>query len=138
MLRSILIYLSKAVWARRIVTRWSFARRAASRFVAGEKLDDALEAVKKLNEKGINATLDFLGEHTQNPEDAEKATSEIIRILHSISQTGLRSNVSVKLSQIGLALNEELCKQNLKRILEIARIMQVLYASISKTHRRLI
>jgi len=121
MLRSILIYLSKAAWARRMVTGWSFAWRAASRFVAGEKLEDAFEAVKKLNEKGINATLDFLGEHTQNPEEADKATAEIIKILQSIGQTGLRSNVSVKLSQIGLALEEELCKQNLKRILEIAR-----------------
>lgn len=52
MLRSFLISLSKASWARKIVTRWSFAWKAASRFVAGEKLEDAIQAVKELTKRG--------------------------------------------------------------------------------------
>ena len=74
MLRSFLIYLSKASWARSIITRWKFAWRAASRFVAGEKLEDALQVIRALNEKGINATLDHLGEHTTTPEESRRAT----------------------------------------------------------------
>ncbi|MDD2695227.1 MAG: hypothetical protein PHD58_04830, partial [Anaerolineales bacterium] len=66
MFRAFFIYLSKAAWARRMVTEWDFAWRAASRFISGEKLEDAIQVVKKLNEKGINATLDHLGEHTSN------------------------------------------------------------------------
>src|SRR3972149_11395305 len=121
MLRSFLIYLSQAAWARRTVTQWMFAWRAASRFVAGEKLDDALRVGKSLNAKGINATLDHLGEHTSTPEKAYQATNDILEILDAIDQAGVRSNVSIKLTQIGLALDTELCSQNLFRILDNSR-----------------
>ena len=121
MLRSFLIYLSKAAWARKIVTSWMFAWRAASRFIAGETLDDAIVVVKKLNEKGINATLDHLGEHTTNLDEARRATKDILKILDVIQQSGVRSYVSIKLTQIGLALDESLCEENLKVILGRAR-----------------
>jgi proline dehydrogenase len=121
MLRSFLIYLSKASWARNLVTRWSFAWGAASRFVAGEKLDDAISTVRKLNQKGINATLDHLGEHTTTPEEARRAAQDIIKILEEIAEAGVRSNVSIKLTQIGLALSDELCRENLAHILERAQ-----------------
>ena len=120
MLRSILIYLSKADWARQLVTRWEFAKRAASRFIAGEELEDAIRVVKTLNEKNINATLDHLGEHTSNPEKARQATHDIIEILNRIEQEGVRSNVSIKLTQIGLAVDEDLCVDNLNLILDTA------------------
>jgi proline dehydrogenase len=121
MLRSILIYLSKASWARRLVTGWSFAWRAASRFIAGENLEDAIEVVKALNAKGIHATLDHLGEHTTNREKACQAMQDILRMLNAIDQAGVRSNVSIKLSQIGLAVDQDLCAENLRRILETAK-----------------
>jgi proline dehydrogenase len=121
MLRSLLIYLSKAAWARKIVTHWAFAWRAASRFVAGEKLEDAIQAVKVLNGKGINATLDELGEHTSNPQKACQATQDILRMLNTIDQAGVQSNVSIKLTQIGLALDVNLCFENLQHILELAK-----------------
>lgn len=121
MYRSFLIYLSKAGWARKLVTNWKFAWRAASRFVAGEKLADAVEVVKKLNQKGINATLDHLGEHTNHAADARRATQDVLQILDAIETTGIRSNVSIKLTQIGLAVDELLCAENLARILERAR-----------------
>ena len=121
MLRTILIYLSQANWARQIVTRWSFARRAASRFIAGEVLDDAISVIKTLNAKNINATLDHLGEHTSNPEKAIHATDDIISIIERIHQEGVRSGVSIKLTQIGLDVDEDLCKDNLDRILQTAK-----------------
>ena len=77
MLRSFLIYLSKAAWAQNLVTNWSFAWRTASRFIAGTKLTDAMRVVKELNAKGINATLDHLGEHTSTPEESQQATDDI-------------------------------------------------------------
>jgi len=121
MLRSFLIYLSKAAWAQKLVTGWGFAWRAASRFVAGEKPEDAIRAIRELNAKGINATLDHLGEHTSTAEEADKATDDIIAILNEIDKAGVKANVSIKLTQIGMGLDEEICRQNLARILEQAK-----------------
>lgn len=121
MLRSLLIYLSKAGWAQRLVMGWDFAWRAASRFVAGTKIEDAVRVIRELNAKGINVTLDHLGEHTSTAEEASEATVAIIRTLGAIKKSGLCANVSIKLTQIGLGLDERVCRQNLERILAKAK-----------------
>lgn len=122
MLRSFLIYLSKAAWAQNLVTSWGFAWRTASRFVAGTKLEDAMHVVRELNTRGINATLDHLGEHTNTPEEAQQATDDIFATLDALGADSVaRSNVSIKLTQIGLGLDESLCAQHLERILARAR-----------------
>lgn len=121
MYRSFFIYLSKASWARKLVTRWKFAWRAASRFISGEKLEDAIRAIKELNEKGINATLDHLGEHTTNAEEARRAVQDVLKAIDAIEQSSVRANVSIKLTQLGLQLGEELCAENLRCVLEYAR-----------------
>jgi proline dehydrogenase len=123
MFRSIFIYLSKAAWARKIVTRWRVAWSVASRFVAGDTPEHAIQAIEALNQKGICATLDHLGESVTTPQDAKDAADEIIRILERIDRTGVRSGVSIKLSQIGLALDASLCEGNLRRILERAKAL---------------
>jgi proline dehydrogenase len=121
MLRSFLIYLSKAAWAQKLVTGWSFAWRAASRFIAGETIESAIKAIRDLNAKGINATIDHLGEHTSTMEEAGRATDDILLILDEIDKAGVKANVSIKLTQIGMGLDEEICLQNLVRILERSR-----------------
>jgi proline dehydrogenase len=121
MLRSFLIYLSKAKWAQRIVTSWGIAWKIASRFVAGITIQDAIRAATELNAKGINVTMDHLGEATSTREDAVKAADDILELFDQICVSGVHANVSVKLTQIGLALDEALCEQNLERILTKAR-----------------
>ena len=121
MLRSFLIYLSKAAWAQNLVTNWSFAWRAASRFIAGTRAEDAIRVIRELNAKGINATLDHLGEHTSTAEEASNAADEILAVFNEIDKAKVRANVSIKLTQIGMGLDEEICRQNLIRILEHAR-----------------
>ncbi len=121
MLRSFLIYLSKAAWAQKLVTGWSFAWWMASRFVAGETIAEAIRVVRELNAKGINATLDRLGEHTSTVEEANASADAIVSVLSDIDKAGVRANVSIKLTQIGMGLDEEICQQNLVRILEQAR-----------------
>ena len=121
MLRSFLIYLSKAAWAQKLVTSWGFAWNAASRFVAGESIQDAIRVVRELNAKGINATLDQLGEHTSTAEEANNAADNIVSVLNDIDKAGVKANVSIKLTQIGMGLDEETCTQNLVRILEQAK-----------------
>ncbi|HBF40416.1 MAG TPA: proline dehydrogenase, partial [Anaerolineaceae bacterium] len=120
MLKRLLIYLSRARWAQRLISRWGFARRTALRFVAGEQLSDAIRAVKELNESGVQATLDYLGENNQTEAETREATDRLIEVLDAIHENNLRANLSLKLSQIGLLLSEELCEQNLFRVLDEA------------------
>lgn len=122
MLRAFFIFLSKAHWAQRLISNWGVAWRAASRFIAGETGEDAIQAVRKLNNAGIMATLDHLGENTTSAAEARQSTDEILQVLDHIQSSGVRSNVSIKLSQLGLLLDEELCQQNLVRILQKARL----------------
>lgn len=121
MLRSLFIYLSKAAWAQKLITNWGFAWRMASRFVAGETCADAVRAIRELNEKCISATLDHLGEHTSTVEEADRATQDVLTVLNEIDKAGVRANVSIKLTQIGMGLDEEICRRNLVRILDLAK-----------------
>jgi proline dehydrogenase len=121
MLRSFLIYLSKAGWAQRMVTGWKLAWNTASRFVAGESLQDAIRVIRELNEKGIVATLDQLGEHTTTAEEATQAAEGILNILDEIDKQDVKSNVSIKLTQIGMGLDDSFCNENLTRILNRAK-----------------
>ncbi len=116
MLRAILLYLSQAAWARYIITHWGLARRMASRFIAGTTFDEALAAVRILNDKGIFTTLDHLGEHVTSPDEAQRAADAYLEILDMLYQAGAKSNCSLKLSQLGLQLDRELCTSNLRRI----------------------
>ena len=119
--RSFFIYLSSAKWARNIVTKWPIALRMASRFIAGDNLEDGIQAIRQLNDKGINATLDYLGEHTDSPDKARQSTQNIIQALNSIEEESVHSNVSIKLTQLGLSISSDLCFDNVKLILEKAR-----------------
>jgi len=121
MLRSLLIYLSKADWMRHLVMGWKIARKVALRFVAGESLQDAIGVIQSLNAKSMNATLDQLGEDAHTADKTRKTTDEILNILNVIEKSGVRSNMSVKLTQIGLTLDEALCGDNLERILSHAK-----------------
>jgi proline dehydrogenase len=100
---------------------WSFAWKMASRFIAGVTLADGIQTIKSLNDKGINATLDHLGEHTDSPEKAHQAVIDIIQAFDAIEEAGVRSNVSIKLTQIGLGVSEDLCLENLERIVAKAK-----------------
>ena len=121
MFRSFLIYLSQAGWAQSMVTDWKYAWQIASRFIAGENISDAVRAVRELNEKGIVATLDQLGEHTTTAEEATQSAEGILNILDEIEKAGVKSNVSIKLTQIGMGLDDTLCSENLTRILNRAK-----------------
>jgi len=104
-----------------MVTSWGIAWRVASRFVAGQTLDEAVVVVRDLNARGINVTLDQLGEHTNTPEEANRAADKIVEMLHRIQESQIRANVSIKLTQIGMGMDEDICRANLVRILTTAK-----------------
>jgi proline dehydrogenase len=109
MFRQALLYLSNQKKIFRFVRNNRLAKRFAQRFVAGETLDEALRAVEPLNKKGITASLDLLGESVHTEREAQAAAREILTMLDRINERRLDSNVSLKLTQMGLDLSEELC-----------------------------
>ncbi len=121
MFRSFFIFLSKLPWAQRLITRWKFSWKFASRFIAGEDRSSAIEAVRALNNEGLNATLDYLGENVTRLQDAEASVVEILALLRDIRQAQVRANVSIKLSHLGLTLDADVCRQNVIRLLDAAR-----------------
>jgi proline dehydrogenase len=121
MLRSALLYLSAQPRVFSFVRHNRMAKGFASRFVAGETMETALAAVKKLNDKRITASLDLLGESVRNQTEARESARQYIRMLDRIKQSRLDANVSVKLTAMGLDLGEELCIANMQNILDCAR-----------------
>lgn len=120
MLRSLFIILSKAQWAQNLIMNWRFAWNLASRFIAGLEINDVIEVVKQLNEKGFNVTVDHLGENTDYIDDAKQATQEVINLLDAIQENTVNANVSIKLTQLGLSIDKNECRSNLERILKRA------------------
>ena len=116
-LRDLLLYLSGAPWARRLVTGLPLARQAASRFVAGETVAEALSATKMLNDEGFLVSLDFLGESVSSEAEAVAARDEILYLLEQIDATGAHANVSVKPTQLGLSMREGLAFENIHALL---------------------
>src|SRR5262252_5046720 len=119
--KSALLYLSRKEGLRDVAARSSAFQKVTRRFVAGENLEEALGAIRDLNAKGNTATFDHLGESITNAADADAEVNEYIRILETINRERLHSNVSVKLTSIGLDIDPELCYQNTKKIVEAAR-----------------
>ena len=121
MLRSLFIYLSQARWARTLITKFSMARRMAMRFVAGETATDAIAAIKALNAKGINATVDLLGESVTTEAETQYAVTGYLLVLDKIAESDVRANVSIKLTQFGLDIDQALCERNVRQVVERAR-----------------
>lgn len=92
----------------------------ARRFIAGTTLADALDAVARLKSQGFSTTVDHLGENVTTKDEAKFATEQCILILKALKERSLDRNLSVKLSQIGLLIDKELCAQNLNRIIALA------------------
>jgi len=95
--------------------------RMARTFVAGDTVEDAIKAVKKLNARRVMATMDVLGESVKDKETAGKAVSAYLELLEAIPMAGIKSHVSLKLTQMGLDIDTEYCYQNIRRIVEKAR-----------------
>jgi proline dehydrogenase len=106
------------------VRRNGLARRFASRFVAGESIEQGVEAARELSRRGITASLDLLGESVSAEAEAVAARDQYLRMLDRMATSGAEVNVSVKLTQMGLDIAEDLCQANMLRILDKARALR--------------
>jgi len=96
-------------------------KRISSRYIAGDTLDKAISTVRGLNEGGCLATIDLLGESTESKGDATTTLRDYEKVLDALDAHGLASGISVKLTGLGLTLNEQLCRTNLEEIVEYAK-----------------
>ena len=100
------------------------ARKFASRFVAGEELDEGVAAAVEMARKGITSSLDLLGESVRQPAEAEAAAAQYVDMIARMARAGIEVNVSVKLTQMGFDIDEALCHRNMVRILDAAKAHQ--------------
>jgi proline dehydrogenase len=117
MLRKSLLYLSHQPQIFRFVRNNGLARKFASRFVAGETIATACDAVAELRAKGISASLDLLGESVTNEAEARETKTQYLALVEEMQRRGLEVNVSVKLTALGQDINDALCEENTRAIL---------------------
>ena len=114
------MFLSSQARLRRWMETSAIARRLSSRFVAGETLAEAIFVARRINSEGISVTLDHLGENVTSLAEAAASRDEYIRALEEIRAAGLNANVSIKLTQFGIDIDEEACCQNVAMLVEVA------------------
>lgn len=120
MLRQILVRLSQQPQLRDFAAHNKLARGMAERFVAGETLEKAIAVVRDVNARTMSATLDHLGENVTSKQEAIEATNAACSMLAALTSAGVDCNASLKLTQLGLDLGDELARENLRRILDQA------------------
>ena len=120
LLRRIILAAAGSRRVRRFVRRYGM-RLGGSRFVAGETLDDAVRALRALNDKGLHANTTILGEGVTNKDEADAVAGEYERVLERLAAEQLRANVAVKLTHLGLDVDEETAYANVRRVVDTAR-----------------
>jgi proline dehydrogenase len=121
MLRSSLLYLSRQQRIFSLIKNVGFARQMASRFVAGETIATALDAVAQLNAKGISASLDLLGESVHSEGEARATGRQYLELLDRIAERKLNANVSVKLTALGQDISDALGVEVVREVLARAK-----------------
>ncbi|WP_121611130.1 proline dehydrogenase family protein [Mesobacillus foraminis] len=124
LMRDFFLFLS----TNRMMTR--FAKKygssfGASRFVAGETIDEAVQVIKELNGKGLDVTIDYLGEFVDNEKEANEMADQTIEAINAIGREKLNSQLSLKLTSMGLDISDKVVMENMRRILKEAEKNQV-------------
>ncbi|MEJ9228488.1 proline dehydrogenase [Peribacillus butanolivorans] len=123
-LRNLFLFLSKNKNMTKAAKKYGL-RFGASRFVAGESLDMAAAAIADLNRKGLSVTIDYLGEFIDNEQEAKEMADQCIEAIRMISEKNLDSQLSLKLTSMGMDISEQVVMNNMRRILEEAKIHRV-------------
>ncbi|MEH7086291.1 proline dehydrogenase [Neobacillus drentensis] len=123
LMRNMFQSLGKNTSANKLAKKYGL-RFGAGRFVAGETIQTAIDSVKKLNNDGKMVTLDHLGEFVYTEEEAQESTAMCIQTLDAIAEAGVKSNLSLKMTSLGLDISRELCMKNMRKILNRAELHQ--------------
>jgi proline dehydrogenase len=123
-LRALFISLSENRRLRGIAERSAIGQRLSSRFVAGTQVEDALRATQKVNQSGRSVSIDNLGENVTNPEEARASAQLYHQLLDEIARRGLNANISLKLTHMGLDVDENLARDLVTGLVAKAAAMQ--------------
>jgi proline dehydrogenase len=123
LMRRVLLAGSTSPWLRQQATRRAFVRRSVSRFMPGERMEDALDAAGRLRPEGITTILTHLGENLTGVDEAEEVTRHYLALLDRIKAAGLDAEISVKPTQLGLDLDRALCQRNLDLLIDRAAVL---------------
>lgn len=133
--------MSEQEGLRDVLFRLPFSRQAAQRFVAGDTHEDALAVAADLNSQGFRVTLDLLGESVSERAEAERAAEEYAESLEFIDRSHADTTISLKLTQLGLDIDEDFCAENLRRIVaradELGNFVRIDMESSEYTERTL-
>ncbi|MCK1994338.1 proline dehydrogenase [Peribacillus muralis] len=124
MLKNLFLFLSKNKGMTRAAKKYGL-RFGASRFVAGETLEMACKVITDLNRMGLAVTIDYLGEFIEDEQEARKMADQCIEAIRMIGRNNLDSQLSLKLTSMGLDVSERVVMDNMRRILEEAKVHQV-------------
>ncbi len=119
-MRNFFLFLSKNKPLTKVAKKYGL-RFGAARFVAGESIDLAVEAIKGLNNQGLSVTIDYLGEFIDNEAEANEMADQCIEAIKAIGRERIDSQLSLKMTSMGLDLSEEIVLKNMRRILEAAQ-----------------
>ncbi|WP_075982800.1 proline dehydrogenase family protein [Bacillus massilinigeriensis] len=119
LMRDIFLFLSKNKALTKIAKRYGL-RFGASRFVAGETIEQAVKVIKDLNHKGLEVTIDYLGEFVDNEREANEMADNCIVAIEAIGRENLKAQLSLKMTSMGLDISDKIVMQNMRRILDVA------------------
>lgn len=122
--RKVFSVLSSSKFLEHRARKWG-PKLGATTVIAGETIEDAMETVRKLNEQGLSATVDHLGEFVHTKEEAVSAADYCVRTLEAIKATGVDCNLSLKLTSLGLDVERNLCRDNMLKILAKAHELNI-------------
>lgn len=118
--KNVFLFASQSKGLNKAAKKWGL-RFGASQVVAGDTIESAVKKVQELNKKGLVCTLDHLGEFVSSREEATEATEYNVKTLEAIAKAGVNSNLSVKMTQLGLDIDRDFCVRNMCRILDTAK-----------------
>lgn len=121
LLRKTFLVMSENRGMHRFVVGNGLTRKMSRRFIAGEMLDEALGSIRELNAKGILATLDLLGESVESEAEARQAGADYEAILDRLAESGLKANVSLKPTQMGMDLGDAFCREIIAKVVAKAK-----------------
>ena len=116
-MRKVLLAGSTNPWLRDHATKYGFVRRSVSRFMPGERIEDALRAARELSADRITTILTHLGENLTTAQEADEVTEHYLQVLDKVAAAGLDAQISIKPTQLGLDLDRAMCERNLERLI---------------------
>src|SRR3954471_9664691 len=133
LMRTVLLKASQSSWLRQQAPRYKFVRATVSRFMPGEQLEDSIRAAQSLAGDGMKTVFTHLGENITSAAEAEQVRDQYLSVLDRIRSVGLKAEISVKLTHLGLDLGDELCYQDLAPLIERAGANNVVWIDMESS-----